>query len=140
LERLFAIDGVIWHNLQCGSRAAEWPDLPGKTVCDSAAFDDFYDTAVAIGKLDLVIAVDTSVAHLAGALGANTWLMLPFAPDWRWLLGRADSLWYPTMKLFRQPALGDWTTVISHISRELGALCESRRVRTAPLASGADEC
>ncbi len=82
-------------------------------------FEDFSDTAAVIAQLDLVIAVDTSVAHLAGALGKPVWILLPFCPDWRWLLDRADSPWYPTARLFRQPRVKDWDSVIAQVSREL---------------------
>ncbi len=76
---------------------------------------DFGDTAAVIAQLDLVIAVDTAVAHLAGALGKPFWVLLPFAPDWRWLLGRDDSPWYPTARLFRQSSPGDWDGVIARV-------------------------
>jgi tetratricopeptide (TPR) repeat protein len=79
----------------------------------------FADTAAVIANLDLVISVDTSVAHLAGALGKPVWLMLPLAPDWRWLLERSDSPWYPTARLFRQTRFGDWTSVVEDIRAEL---------------------
>ena len=83
---------------------------------------DFTDTAAAIGALDLVITVDTSVAHLAGALGARTWVLLPFAPDWRWMLERPDSPWYPTLRLHRQPARGAWAPVLEAVHAALAAL------------------
>ncbi|NJM28085.1 MAG: glycosyltransferase family 9 protein [Pseudanabaena sp. RU_4_16] len=70
--------------------------------------NDFADTAAIIAQMDLVITVDTAVAHLAGSLGKPVWVMLPFAADWRWMLGREDSPWYPTMRLFRQRQNGDW--------------------------------
>jgi ADP-heptose:LPS heptosyltransferase len=81
--------------------------------------DDFSDTAGIIMNLDLIISVDTAVAHLAGALGKTVWTLLPFAPDWRWMLNREDSPWYPTMRLFRQASPGDWGSVISKVHDEL---------------------
>jgi tetratricopeptide (TPR) repeat protein len=81
--------------------------------------DDFSATAAAIEAMDLVITVDTALAHLAGALGKPTWLLLPHAPDWRWLLNRDDSPWYPTMRLYRQATPGDWSTVIGRVVDDL---------------------
>ncbi len=80
---------------------------------------DFADTAAAIAQLDLIISVDTAVAHLAGAMGKPVWLLLPFTPDWRWLLQREDSPWYPTMRLFRQPKPGDWQAVFQRVKEQL---------------------
>src|SRR5205807_9759977 len=77
------------------------------------------DTAADIRNLDLVITVDTMVAHLAGALGKPVWTLLPYRADWRWMLDREDSPWYPTMRLFRQPAPGDWRSVIVRVAGEL---------------------
>ena len=97
--------------------------------------DDFDDTAAVLSLVDLAITVDTSVAHLAGALGRPTWLLVPFAPDWRWMLDREDSPWYPTARLFRQPAPGDWASVIGAARAELvrpptpGALVRGGLVR-----------
>jgi tetratricopeptide (TPR) repeat protein len=81
--------------------------------------NDFADTAALCEHMDLIISVDTSVAHLAGALGKQTWVLLPFSPDWRWLLGRGDSPWYPTMTLYRQTAIGDWQTICKQLGRDL---------------------
>jgi hypothetical protein len=81
--------------------------------------EDFLDTAALIEQVDVVISVDTAVAHLAGALGKPVWILLPFAPDWRWLLDRDDSPWYPTARLFRQPAPGDWDSVVTRVGKEL---------------------
>jgi ADP-heptose:LPS heptosyltransferase len=81
--------------------------------------EDLLDTAALIEQLDVVISVDTAVAHLAGALGKPAWILLPFAPDWRWLLDRDDSPWYPTAKLFRQEKPGDWDPVVARVAREI---------------------
>jgi ADP-heptose:LPS heptosyltransferase len=77
--------------------------------------------------MDLVITVDTMYAHLAGALGRPVWVLLPFAPDWRWMLHREDSPWYPTMRLFRQPARGAWRPVIERVRSELEAWVKDKR-------------
>jgi ADP-heptose:LPS heptosyltransferase len=91
------------------------------------ALKDFSDTAALISHLDLVISVDTSVAHLAGALGKPVWVLLPFIPDWRWLLDRDDSPWYPTARLFRQSETREWNDVIERIHEALPKFLESRR-------------
>jgi hypothetical protein len=82
-------------------------------------FEDFADTAAVVAMLDLLVAVDTSVAHIAGAMGKAVALLVPFSPDWRWLLDRTDSPWYPTMRLFRQTAIGDWGTPLEQVRKEL---------------------
>ena len=83
---------------------------------------DFSDTAALCELMDVVISVDTSVAHISGAVGTRTWILLPFVPDWRWLLDRSDSPWYPSVKLYRQSAIGDWGGVFSRITSDLNAL------------------
>ncbi|MCX7077132.1 MAG: hypothetical protein NTZ45_10310 [Methylococcales bacterium] len=80
---------------------------------------DFSDTAALIDAMDLVISVDTSVAHLAGALGKETWILLPYSPDYRWMLETSYSPWYPTAKLFRQSSIGEWGSVINDIKKAL---------------------
>jgi hypothetical protein len=87
---------------------------------------DFADTAAAIAQLDLVISVDTAVAHLAGAMARPVWILLPFNPDFRWLLGRDDSPWYPTARLFRQPTAGDWTSVVARVREALAERAQSK--------------
>jgi ADP-heptose:LPS heptosyltransferase len=79
----------------------------------------FLDTAAIMKNLDLVITVDTALAHLAGALGVKVWLALSKVPDWRWLQDRSDTPWYPTMRLFRQPRAGDWNSVFTEMAKEL---------------------
>jgi tetratricopeptide (TPR) repeat protein len=115
------MDGLRFFSLQ-----KEIPERwAGSSVTEMNLMDytgdieDFSDTAGIIMNLDLVITVDTAVAHLTGALGKPVWILLPFAPDWRWMLSREDSPWYPTMRLFRQPSPGDWISVISKVHDEL---------------------
>ncbi|MDI1272022.1 tetratricopeptide repeat protein, partial [Polaromonas sp.] len=83
--------------------------------------EDFNETAAALELMDIVITVDTSVAHLAGAMGKEVWILLPFSPDWRWLLDRSDSPWYASARLFRQPATGDWASVMAQVREALAA-------------------
>jgi tetratricopeptide (TPR) repeat protein len=118
---LAAIPDIQLYGLQKGEAAAEAMDLSrsGTIVNLGEAFDDFSDTAAAIANLDLVISIDTSVAHLAGAMGRPVWLLLPFAADWRWLKDRSDSPWYPTMRIFRQHRLGQWDTAFYQVAHEI---------------------
>jgi tetratricopeptide (TPR) repeat protein len=113
--------GAKFFSLQIGPRGEQAKSPPtGMDLVDwTEELTDFADTAALIVNLDLVIAVDTAMAHLAGAMGKPTWVLLPFAPDWRWLLRRQDSPWYPTMRLFRQPAVGQWDPVIESVTAEL---------------------
>jgi hypothetical protein len=101
------------------------PDLGSEDIDALSKYDnvywhrdiqDFSDTAAIVSELDLVISVDTSVAHLAGALGKQVWVLLPFMPDFRWMLDRNDSPWYPTATLFRQSAMGDWLSVVAKVA------------------------
>jgi len=121
LPRL-VMPGVKLYSLQKDIRAADAPDvaaLGGDIVDLAPALRDFSDTAAAVAALDLVISVDTSVAHLAGALGRPVWLLLPYALDWRWLRDREDTPWYPGMHLFRQRAPLAWDDAITRVSAEL---------------------
>lgn len=116
LHPLLDVTGVQFLSLQKGVDRNRVP----QGVFDLAPLMvNFAETAAAVEGLDLVIAVDTAVAHLAGALGKPVWTLLPYAPDWRWLLYRDDSPWYPTMKLFRQPIAGDWSSVLLEVKRAL---------------------
>ncbi len=111
------LDDVIFYSLQKGE-VAERTQYPSKNMRLSDLTDkihDFSDTAALIENLDLVVSVDTAVAHLAGALGKPVWTLISYAPDWRWLLDREDSPWYSTMRLFRQPSPGDWEVVVLRV-------------------------
>jgi len=132
LERLapiLSVDSVSFYSLQKGEAARMLNDgrYGGRIIDYTGELNDFADTAALLMNLDLVISVDTAVAHLAGALGVQVWLMLPFAPDWRWLLGRTDSPWYPTMRLFRQPSPGAWEPVIEEMIAGLNRLTGDRK-------------
>jgi tetratricopeptide (TPR) repeat protein len=118
------LDKITLYSLQKGDAAKELLFSPKgmRIVNHTDAINDFLDTAGHIDTLDLVISVDTSVAHLAGALGKPVWILLPYNPDWRWLLNCEDSPWYPTMRLFRQPNPGDWESVMIKVANELTTL------------------
>ena len=123
LEPLGRLQDVAFFSLQKGPAARE-PSPPGLALQQPIAdTDDIRDTAAAILNLDLVISVDTLVAHLAGALGKPVWTLLSFAPDWRWLRDRLDCPWYPSMRLFRQSRPGDWRTVVKDVRDQLENLC-----------------
>jgi hypothetical protein len=97
---------------------------------------DFADTAALIANLDLVISVDTSVVHLAGALGKPVWLLDRFDPCWRWLTGRRDSPWYPALRIYRQPHPGDWDSVLAEVERDLRGFCHASEINPGvPAAS-----
>jgi hypothetical protein len=120
LAPLITSAGASFFSLQVPANAEDSAALPPGRVSDlAAALGDFADTAAVIQNLDLVVSVDTAVAHLAGALGKPVWLLLPFVPEWRWLLDREDSPWYPTMRLFRQQSAGDWTGVVERLKMAL---------------------
>jgi tetratricopeptide (TPR) repeat protein len=117
---LLAVPGLRPFSLQVGPRAQDLERLPSGAIADLAPFlDDFGETAAALSALDLVIAVDTATAHLAGALGRPVWLLLPYAPDWRWMLDREDSPWYPSFRLFRQSSPRDWDEVVARVAAAL---------------------
>jgi ADP-heptose:LPS heptosyltransferase len=120
LAPLLQTPGVTFVSLQKEYRDADRAPLAAAPLVRlDHALADFADTAAAIAALDLVIAVDTAVAHLAGSLDKALWLLLPAIGDWRWLKERADSPWYPTARLFRQPRIGDWQSALADVSREL---------------------
>jgi tetratricopeptide (TPR) repeat protein len=132
LSELAGAGGVEWVNLQKGR--SEPDTLPMRNA--AAELDDFADTAGLIENLDLVISVDTAVAHLAGALGRPVWVLLPFAPDWRWMLDRTDSPWYREARLFRQPATGQWRPVLRHVAMELANTAPPRARAQSAIIGG----
>jgi tetratricopeptide (TPR) repeat protein len=124
LEQLadLAMGGVCLISLQKGEAA--WHARPPKMrlIDYTDELVDWSETAALVANLDLVITVDTAVAHLAGAMGKPVWVLMQFVPDWRWMLNRADSPWYPTMRLLRQKALADWRSPITHAAEALRSL------------------
>jgi hypothetical protein len=120
LEPLLRLPGARFFSLQVGERAADLARLAPGLVTDLAPkLSDFAETAAVIAHLDLLITVDTAVAHLAGALGRPAWVMLRRVPDWRWLIDREDSPWYPTLRLWRQRTRGDWDEVVRRVRAAL---------------------
>ena len=124
LGPLLDLDGVSFVSLQKEPRPGNAEFLRAHPQIENVAADlhDYRDTAAAIASLDLVVTIDTSIAHLAGALAAPVWIMLPFASDWRWLDGRNDSPWYPTARLFRQPRMADWPSVVTAVRAAMARL------------------
>jgi len=116
LAPLAALPGVAWHSFQPGLAT---PPPFERIIPLGPLLSTFSDTAYALSAMDLVVTVDTAVAHLAGALGIPTFLLLPFQPDFRWLQERDDSPWYPTLRLYRQPAYGNWEPVIQQVVADL---------------------
>jgi protein O-GlcNAc transferase len=127
-EPFAKIPGISLVGLQKGDARAQGERLAGRLFVKNLGeeFRDFTDTAGVIENLDLLISIDTSVAHLAGAMGKPVWVLLPFIPDWRWLLGRKDTPWYPTMQLFRQTNRENWDDVIARAAEKLRCLTENQ--------------
>ncbi|MBV9007553.1 MAG: ADP-heptose--LPS heptosyltransferase [Verrucomicrobia bacterium] len=118
VQQLAQAPGVTWHILQRGPALAEWNNSFGV----NSGTDDVLQAARVIAALDLLISVDTLPAHLGGALGIPIWTLLHAQPDWRWMSDRADSPWYPTMRLFRQGRAGDWRGVLAEVQTQLRLL------------------
>jgi tetratricopeptide (TPR) repeat protein len=135
LAPLWTVEGARFYSLQKGTQAAQIDAAPeGVSLVDLGPdLRDFADTAAVLSLLDLVICVDTSVAHLAGALGSRVWTLVPTPSDWRWLEAREDSPWYPTMRLFRQARQGEWDDVIARVTRALeGEVAQHRSLSAYP--------
>ncbi len=116
-----AVPGITYLAIQKGPAAAQAATAPpGMNIVPlDAEIADFEDTAAILSLADLLVSVDSSPVHLAGALNRPAWVLLPFLPDWRWLLQRSDSPWYPSLQLFRQPAPGDWKPVMHDVGLAL---------------------
>jgi hypothetical protein len=121
LDPLFATPDVRFVSIQRDLRSGDTEILADddRIAHLGGELADFADTAAVIALCDLVVSVDTAVAHLAGAMGKPVFILLPFSSDWRWMLDRADTPWYPTARLFRQPALQDWDNVIVQVQAKL---------------------
>jgi hypothetical protein len=123
----------MFVSLQKDLRDQDKKILAGADIIDlTDIISDFGETSALVSCLDLVISVDTSVAHLAGGLGFPVWILLPYSPDYRWLYKREDSPWYPTARLFRQTEAREWSSVVAQVRTELGALREDWRRKHAP--------
>jgi ADP-heptose:LPS heptosyltransferase len=120
------VPGVIFYSLQTGAEASQAARAGIDIVDFSAELADFAESAALVQNLDLVVTIDTSVAHLAGALAKPVWVLIPVPADFRWLVDRTDTVWYPTMQLFRQKTSGDWATPVGEMAgalRKLAASC-----------------
>jgi tetratricopeptide (TPR) repeat protein len=126
LDPLFKLEGVHFYSLQMGPAAGELKTARAAITDLSPFTGDMADTAAQIAHLDLIISIDTSIAHLAGSLGKPLWVLLTRLPDWRWLLDREDSPWYPTARLFRQSKSGDWAPVVELLRTALEELAAQR--------------
>lgn len=134
IASLADVPGIQLINLQRGPGYEDLRAAAGRyAIIDLGEFDTehgaFMDTAAIMKNLDLVISSDTAVPHLAGALGVSVWTVLPHVPNWRWLLDRSDSPWYPTMRLFRQEQPREWSVVFKRMSDSLAAFVASQARR-----------
>ncbi len=134
LAPLFDIDGIDWFGLQVGAAAQDIAaaGLAGRVHDLSPQLRDFADTAAAVAALDLVITVDTSVPHLVGAMGKPAWVMISAAREWRWAGNEAESLWYPSLRLFRQTSAGDWSEVVAAMAAGLRSALDAGGIQARP--------
>lgn len=118
-KQIFSLKEVTWISLQVDNNVDDLKTIPGEVIDFREKISDFADTAGLIENIDLIVTVDTAVAHLAGAMGKETWLLLPVDPDWRWQTTSQESPWYPTIRIFRQLQLGDWQEVLARVKLAL---------------------
>lgn len=125
-KTLFALPGIAWYSVQKGAQERESAALEQQFNVHTLGplIEGFGDTLAILQSLDLLITVDSSVAHLAGAAGLRVWTLIPAYTDWRWLTDRTDSPWYPSMRLFRQRELGEWAPVIEEVQEALTDWCD----------------
>jgi ADP-heptose:LPS heptosyltransferase len=128
LLALVRTPGVAWIALQKGTPAEELSALPSDvTVLDGSSRDrDLAETAALMDSLDLVITTDTCIAHMAGAMGKPVWILLPHLSDWRWMQQRETTPWYPSARLYRQSAAGDWAGVLDRVTQDLTPLSANK--------------
>jgi len=119
IATLFSLPGIEWYSFQTGDDRVQITPFSGTIRDLSPLLTDFGETAAALQQMDLLLTVDTAIAHLAGALGVRTWVILKHDADWRWLLDRSDSPWYDSLRLWRQTIPGSWETIIPAIRDEL---------------------
>ncbi|MBF0449673.1 MAG: tetratricopeptide repeat protein [Candidatus Magnetomorum sp.] len=132
---LLDMPDIQWFSFQKGARTRELHQSPGEKLIDLGTYcSDFFDTAIAACQMDVIITVDTAMAHLAGALGLNVWTLLSFDADWRWLQATDQSPWYPSMKLFRQDKPKNWEKVLYRVKNKLHETLNNRPVITNPLS------
>lgn len=123
---LAQVEGVQWVSL---TKDGWTPELGAAGLPDGlAGCTDWYDTAHVVRGLDLVVTVDTAIAHIAGGCGVPCWMLLAAVPDMRWMLGRDDTPWYRSVRLYRQPVAGDWTSVLERVAADLRQAVHARRV------------
>jgi hypothetical protein len=131
MRAVFEVPGVTFYTLQVGAASAELHTDGGSIRDLSSILTDWTATAAIVSQLDLVISVDTSVAHLGGALGRPVWICLDVVPEWRWMLERTDTPWYGSARLFRQQRVGDRGAVLADVAAALERLVQERSRRSA---------
>lgn len=127
-KQIFSLKEVTWVSLQVDNNVDDLKTIPDAAINFSEDISDFADTAGLIENLDLIITVDTAVAHLAGAMGKETWLLLAIDPDWRWQATSQESPWYPTVRIFRQIQLGDWQEVLARVKIALEVKIKNNKI------------